>query len=371
MPTNNAIINGTFSSGSFGWSGTDLETSHRETAYLGNGSRNRVAEMDGRTGQTTVMEQTFTVGGSFSTELSLESALRNASLSQAGSEGFTTEVLDSSGNIIASMTVTPTNNSWSTYTLPIRFPGAGNYTLRLTEIGRNDSLGAIIDNVSLLICFCADTLITTPTGQTAVQDLRIGDLVETENGPKPLRWIGRRRIGSEELKQNPKLRPVIIRKGALGADLPNRSLRVSRQHRFVSRSKIASRMFGTKDVLVAAARLLDLPGIRVDEQADQVTYYHLMLDAHEIIFAEGAPTESFLATPTSLEALTPQAREELLELLPHLTCTDQSTNHVSPHAIPQLSQQKRYIKRLRKNQRKPLAVTPPIVSNLRGRHAMA
>ncbi|WHP69702.1 hypothetical protein [Phaeobacter inhibens] len=55
------IINGTFDSGSANWGGTDLETSYTENAYLGNGSSNRVAEMDGQSGQTTVMEQSFTV----------------------------------------------------------------------------------------------------------------------------------------------------------------------------------------------------------------------------------------------------------------------------------------------------------------------
>lgn len=355
MPTINAIINGTFSAGNTGWSGTDLETNHRETAYLGNGSRNRVAEMDGRRGLTTVMEQSFEVGGSFSTELSLESALRNASLPQPGTEGFIAEVVDSSGTVIASMTVTPTVNSWSTFTLPIRFPAAGTYTLRLTETGPNDSLGAIIDNVSLLICFCADTMIATPDGDRPVQDLRPGDLVVTENGAKPLRWIGQRQLSAQELSQDPKLRPVLLQRGALGAGLPRRPMRVSRQHRFVSRSKTAQRMFGTSDVLVAAARLLALPGIRIDEQTEQVTYYHLMFDTHEIIFAEGAPTESFLATPQSLQALDPAARHELLALFPHLSVVPEAPEQASPHEIPQREQQKRYVSRLRKNRRQVFA----------------
>ena len=54
MPITNVIVNGTFDQGSTGWSVVDPETHHVEGSYLGNGSTNHVAEMDGHSGQTTV-----------------------------------------------------------------------------------------------------------------------------------------------------------------------------------------------------------------------------------------------------------------------------------------------------------------------------
>ena len=45
--------------------------------------------------------------------------------------------------------------------------------MRFTELGADDSLGAIIDDVSMLICFVAGTLIETLTGPRAVETLVI------------------------------------------------------------------------------------------------------------------------------------------------------------------------------------------------------
>lgn len=356
MPTN-LIINGTFSAGSTGWSGTDLETNYRESAYLRNGSSNRVAEMDGRSGQTTVMEQSFTVSGDgeIGATFNIDSALRNASLGQAGQEGFTVEILDSSGGSVGAMTVLPTTNSYSTYSMDVLFPSAGTYTLRMTELGPNNSLGAIIDNVEMLVCFCDGTLISTPDGPRPVESLRVGDTVTTRDGPMPLRWIGRRRVAAAERAANPKLHPVRIAAGALGNGLPKRDLRVSRQHRMLCRNKTVSNMFGAEAVLVAAIRLVGLPGITLDEAPDEVCYYHLALDDHQVIYAEDAPTESFRITRTSLASLTEEGREELLTLFPDL-CNAHGPARRDAALIPPRPRQKSLIRRMIKN-RKPVVAT--------------
>lgn len=71
------------------------------------------------------------------------------------------------------------------------------------------------------ICFAAGTLICTPTGDVAVQDLAVGDLAMTlDNGAQPLRWIGRQNLGPEALARHPHARPIRIRAGASGRDLP-------------------------------------------------------------------------------------------------------------------------------------------------------
>ena len=51
-------------------------------------------------------------------------------------------------------------------------------------------------------------------------------------------------------------------------------------------------MFGTRDSLIAAVKLTDLPGISIDTHCSAVTYIHLLFNQHEVIFANGAPCES-------------------------------------------------------------------------------
>ena len=81
-------------------------------------------------------------------------------------------------------------------------------------------------------------------------------------------------------------------------------------------SRVCERMFDETEILVPAIKLTALPGIYVDESAQTVTYYHLMTDAHEVIYAEDAPSETFLSGPNAIEALGPDAVEELRAIIP-------------------------------------------------------
>lgn len=349
MTMTNVIVNGTFDSGSTGWSGTDLETKHKETAYLGNGSSNRVAEMDGTRSQVTVMEQTFTVVNPLATELTLDTALRTSSLSNAGSDGFTIEILDASGSVIATQTVLPTSSTYVTVTLPVTFPAAGDYTLRFTEVGPNDSLGAIVDNIELLVCFAGDTEIKTLNGTKRATDIQVGDLIETDCGPKPVRWIGRRKVLAEQIEQEPKYSPVRISAGALGQGLPRRDILVSRQHRMLVSSPICMRMFGDDSVIVSAIKLTELPGIYVDDSVSEIEYVHLLFDQHEIVFAEGAPTESLLLGTEAKASLTEAAMDEIGLIFPDVP---EKKTYMSPvRRIPSGKKQKKMIERLIQNKR--------------------
>lgn len=83
---------------------------------------------------------------------------------------------------------------------------------------------------------------------------------------------------------------------------------VSRQHRMLVRSKVAERMFGRPDALVSAIKLTALPGIYVDDQVEEVEYFHILFDQHEIVWAEGAPSESMFAGPEALKSIPAVAR---------------------------------------------------------------
>lgn len=201
--------------------------------------------------------------------------------------------------------------------------GAPITTIRLNSLvaSGSESAGLLTDRSQVdFVCFAAGTLIRTPEGEVAVETLAPGALVLTaDHGAQPIRWIGRAVI---DLTQNPHLRPVRIARGALGDGLPLTDLLVSPQHRVLVRSKIAQRMFGAAEVLVAAKQLLSLPGIALASDLDSVTYVHFLFDRHQVVWSNGAQTESLFTGPQALESVGPAARAEILQIFPALAAQD-------------------------------------------------
>jgi hypothetical protein len=319
MPVSNIIINGTFDAGDFGWSGVDLETSFPEGAYLSNGSTNAVSELDGNAGQTTIMEQSFEVLKPKVAKLTFRMALRKASTQNAGSEGFLVEVLDQNGNVIAADKFFPTTVDWVDVGLEVNFADAGKHTLRFTELGVDDALGAIIDDVSILVCFAKGTLIETDIGPRPVERLLRGDLVWTQDaGLTPVQWVGARRVTLAEQMADRRLRPVTIDAGALGNGLPTTALCLSQQHRVCMGGWRAELHFGTDEVLVPAIALVNGRDVRIDPPRGDVTYVHFLLDGHQIVRSGGLLTESFFPSALSLGGVDRAARAELAQIFPDL-----------------------------------------------------
>lgn len=201
-----------------------------------------------------------------------------------------------------------------------------------------------------VVCFCQDTTIATAEGARAVQDLKVGDLILTAEGEAlPLRWMGQRTIDRIDLLANEKLRPVRITAGALGCGLPEKDLLVSRQHRMLVRSVIAERMFDTEEVLIPAIKLTALPGIFVDTSVNEVTYFHLLLDEHSVIIAEGSPAESLATGPNALKALSPEAREEIKALFPEVF--EEGFEVAFARPVPEGRKQRELVERHLKNDR--------------------
>ena len=143
-----------------------------------------------------------------------------------------------------------------------------------------------------VICFVPGTRIQTPDGPRPVEALVPGDRVLTrDNGPQPVIWSGATQLSGAELYLRPHLRPVRIRAGALGCAQPDADLLVSPGHRLLLGG--AGHLFGSTEVLAAAADLEDGWLIRRDFSPGAVTYVHLMLERHEIVTANGMPCESF------------------------------------------------------------------------------
>lgn len=168
------------------------------------------------------------------------------------------------------------------------------------------------------VCFTAGTLIATPRGETDVSRLSEGDLVLTRNGAKPIQWIGKRRLDVIDLMANPKLLPIRIPENAFGAGLPKRDLYLSPQHRIVLCSKIAERMFGAPEVLAPAKHLIGIGGIEVEASVREVIYYHILLETHEIVWADGLATETLLPGPQAMDMMPRAACDELRAIFPKI-----------------------------------------------------
>ena len=152
---------------------------------------------------------------------------------------------------------------------------------------------------SRIVCFASGTLIETDHGNEPIETLVPGRMVRTmDRGFQPLRWIESFRHRTKEAT-----RPILIGKSALGRGVPHQDLMVSPQHRILVNSKIALRVFNAEQVLIPAKKLVGAPGIRVTAEVNEVTYWHVLFDHHEIIFANGAPTESLYLGPMATDAI--------------------------------------------------------------------
>jgi hypothetical protein len=158
-----------------------------------------------------------------------------------------------------------------------------------------------------VVCFACGTRITTEDGDVAVEDLQVGTRVPTlDHGLQPILWIGRtdHDWGTSPAKQ----KPVLISKGSLGAGVPARDLIVSPQHRLLADTPEA-------EVLVPAKGLLGHGGIRQMKGRRKETYFHILFERHEVILAEGVPTESLFPGPEALRAIAPAERARLRHVL--------------------------------------------------------
>lgn len=136
-------------------------------------------------------------------------------------------------------------------------------------------------------CFAAGTEIATPSGGTAVEALKPGDLVRTVDGRDvPVRWVWRQTIRTAFDPVPERLSLVRIAAGALGGGLPRRDLRLTADHALL-----------VDEVLVNAGALVNGTTIRFEPLSRlpaSFEVYHIETEAHDLLMAEGVATESFV-----------------------------------------------------------------------------
>ncbi len=139
------------------------------------------------------------------------------------------------------------------------------------------------DGIELVTCFARGTRIATPNGQVPIEQLCVGDLVLTVDGkPEQIKWIGRRSVNCRAHPQPKQVWPIRIRAHALAANQPERDLLVSPQHAIFA-----------ENVLIPAWCLVNSLNVTV-EQTGQIEYFHIELPRHDVVLAEGLPTETYL-----------------------------------------------------------------------------
>ncbi len=200
------------------------------------------------------------------------SGITGYSVTGTGTGSQTVTVNDSSGNF--TFTTSAANLTNGTFS-------AANLNAGTVKFSADASGGTL-----LTVCFLSGTRIATPSGETSVEDLRAGDLVATRRDGattfQPVRWVGGGRMKKAQRIED---FPVRIRAGAFGDDVPYRDLLVTCEHCLFVDGK-----------LIPARMLVNGRSITVDTGIAEYDYFHVELDAHAILLAEGLETESYLDT---------------------------------------------------------------------------
>lgn len=135
-----------------------------------------------------------------------------------------------------------------------------------------------------VVCFWEGVRIATPDGPAAVETLAVGDLVLTADGaPKPIRWLGRQTI-VRQFADPDRVAPIRFLAGALGDGLPCADLLVSPDHA----------LFLDGGLVQAGALVNGLNVLRETRLPERFVYFHIELDDHALVLAEGVAAETFI-----------------------------------------------------------------------------
>jgi hypothetical protein len=166
--------------------------------------------------------------------------------------------------------------------------GGGSYldaslvTHGVESAAANDGNGSVTINA---VCYVSGTRILTERGEVAVENLTVGDRVVTASrAHRPVRWLGHRRVDCARHPEPSAVWPICIQAGAFAQGLPARDLWVSPGHSIL-----------VDGVLIQAEKLVNGASI-TQVPLTSVEYWHVELDSHDILLAEGLPAESYLDT---------------------------------------------------------------------------
>lgn len=181
-----------------------------------------------------------------------------------------------------------------------------------------------VQNASV-VCYAAGTMIDTPDGPRPVETLTPGDLVMTlDHGPQTIRWTrsGDYSLGDADVDA----KPVQIKAGALGQNLPAHDLIVSPQHRILVGGAGQLQQVFASEAFAPAKSLTALVNIRHMKGKKEITWFHFACDRHEIVTANGCLSESLLLGPMVMNELPSSERRALTDIFGLALTTDAVLN---------------------------------------------
>jgi hypothetical protein len=135
-------------------------------------------------------------------------------------------------------------------------------------------------------CFLRGTHIRTSHGERPIEDLAIGDLLQTERGVQlPVKWIGRQLFRKAGLLWPRTALPVRITRFAIDQRTPHTDLYLSPSHALL----IDGLLMPTGHLVNGTSIVQAMP-----DGVEDIEYFHIELETHEVVFAEGAPAETLL-----------------------------------------------------------------------------
>jgi Hint domain len=136
-------------------------------------------------------------------------------------------------------------------------------------------------------CFLKGTKILAAEGERNIEDLAVGDLLPTMfGGLRPVQWIGAYSLKKSDPSKRwaEEAQPVRIARSALGPNLPHADLYVTALHSIL-----------IDGVLVQAEALINGATItRCAPEADELEFFHIKLESHDVVYAEGVAAETLL-----------------------------------------------------------------------------
>ncbi len=188
-------------------------------------------------------------------------------------------------------------------------------TLTVDSTATNSNLGPQMK----VVCFTRGTDISVAGGTRRIEDLAVGDEVLCGDGElRTIRWIGSQSLNAADLAARPHLAPIMLRRDAMGRNMPERDLYLSPQHRILVQDWRAEMLFGEEEVLVAADHLRNDRTILRCADCEEVEYFHILLDTHQTVYANGLETETLYPGEMTKTAVGGGARSEICELFPDL-----------------------------------------------------
>ncbi|MES0827889.1 Hint domain-containing protein [Ruegeria sp. SCP11] len=181
-----------------------------------------------------------------------------------------------------------------------------------------NNVNGFVEYDDLYICFAKGTKILTVEGEKPVEELKTGDRIKTKhNGAQPIKWIGFSTVNALG-----KAAPIVFDPYSINN---TEQLVLSPLHRIVREGWRAELLFGEKEVFVEAKSMVNGDSIR-QVPRPSITYYHVMLEQHEVIYANGAEAETLYLGEIARSFMTEEQLDEVSSIFPELFC--ETSTHV-------------------------------------------